>query len=121
MDDVIDLRTRLIYASLSDVELVRELEQARADAAARTRPRSAERRLPSRSHGTRPWLTTVTPAEADDLMDSDVTSSGAEAFVVDVRSTDAPAVTVDVRARTMPHVVQRTSEWSTDDSSYYLG
>lgn len=121
MDDVIDLRTRLIYASLSDVELVRELEQARAAAVARTRPRSADQRPQSHPQGTRPWLTTVAPAEADDLMDADVTSSGTEAFVVDVRSADAPAITVDVRGSTVSHVVQRTSEWSTDDSSYYLG
>jgi hypothetical protein len=32
MDDVIDLRTRLIYASLADHELVRQLKEARAGA-----------------------------------------------------------------------------------------
>jgi hypothetical protein len=76
VDDVTDVRTRLIYASLEDDELVRQLREAQRTAARR------------RGRGVR-----------------------AQAEVVDVRDV------ADLEAA--GH--HRSSEWSVDDSSYYLG
>jgi hypothetical protein len=125
MDAVIDLRTRLIYASLQDDDLVRQLAEAREAAAERDRSTTtASRSIGTvagrrRATGTRPW---VASHEADDLMDADVTSSGAQADVVDVRNQQPPAVAVDLDAPSLSaFVVKRPSEWAGDDSSYYLG
>jgi hypothetical protein len=125
MDDVIDLRTQLIYASLQDDDLVRQLQEARAAARQRASG-SAPAGASSRRHaasGTRPWVTPAAPPAADDIMGADVTSAGASAHVIDVRDQQPSPVTVDLDAPTLSTVVvqQRTSEWSTDDPSYYLG
>ncbi|HET8614216.1 MAG TPA: hypothetical protein VFL94_01740 [Actinomycetales bacterium] len=132
MDDVIDLRTRLIYASLEDDDLVRQLEEARSAAAQRDRSTAAttpgSRRSGTvagqhRPTGTRPWVTPAQSRQDDDLMHADVTSSGPEEHVVDVRESQSPPVTVDLEAPTVSAFVvqQRSSEWAADDPSYYLG
>lgn len=83
MDDAADLRTRLIFASLEDDELVRQLREGQVTAAPAGRP----------PHGT----------------------------VIDVRDP------MDVQARPWPASARpaapghRSSEWSVDDPSYYLG
>jgi len=120
MDDVIDLRTRLIYASLQDEELVQQLLAARAAAGRSAVPGpTAAQRQPS---GTRPWLATVAPQQAADLV-ADVTATRDDAYVVDVRDAAAPLLTLHLDAPTADDLVvrHRTSEWSTDDPSYYLG
>jgi hypothetical protein len=123
MDDVIDRRTRLIYASLADHELARQLEEAHL----------AAQRGPSRPHaaysgpgrhralGTRPWVS-VEPVEHDALQDADVRSSREGAHVIDLTE-PTHVTTVDVTAPAVRVVVgrQRPSEWATDDPSYYLG
>lgn len=118
MDDAIDLRTRLIYASLADDDLVRELRQARS------RVHLATGASRSTAGSARPWL--VGSAAPDDLMEADVTAAGEGSFVIDVRDPDAPQLVSSGRAADGsddPAMVvhQRTSEWSLDDPSYYLG
>jgi hypothetical protein len=121
MDDVIDLRTRLIYASLQDDDLVRQLEEART--AADRQP--ARRLVPApvqRPAGTRPWVTRPT-TPAGDVVTADVPSSASDAYVVDLRDQRARAVRVDASGPPVGAVVSqhRSSEWSTDDPSDYLG
>jgi hypothetical protein len=87
VDDVTDLRARLIYASLEDDELVRRLRQAqRAAVRADRRGRTPEDRVIDvrevvGAKVTRPWPTPQHQAASR----------------------------------------HRSSEWSADDPSYYLG
>jgi hypothetical protein len=121
MDDVIDLRTRLIYASLQDEELVHQLLTARAAASrGSVAGPTAAHRPPS---GTRPWLATIAPPQASDLMDTDVTATDDDPNVVDVRDAAAPFLRAHLDDPTAGDLVvrHRASEWSTDDPSYYLG
>jgi hypothetical protein len=103
VDDASDLRTRLIYASLQDDDLVRQLQEAalrtRRGPSAATGGGSAGGpggNAPAR--GSRPW---PVPGARD---------------VIDLTDTRETAVPTGVAAR-----VPRPSEWSVDDPSYYLG
>ncbi len=64
MNDVIDLRTRLVYASLSDHELVRQLEEARTGVFSHAHPDTRDRWVPPPRHGTRPWLPAASTDDA---------------------------------------------------------
>jgi hypothetical protein len=127
MDDVIDRRTRQIYASLADHELVRQLEAARVAAAQREhRPQRASAQPgPHRALGTRPWVP-AGPVEASDRGHDDSTAPDEQAHVVDLRAGARPSTTVDVTADVTASSLQvlvrhQPSEWAMDDPSYYLG
>lgn len=122
MDDVIDRRTRQIYASLADHELVRQLEEARLAAAQRQHGSHAAalRRGRHRALGTRPWVPAVSLG-GDELVNADVTASGDQAHVIDLREPAEGATGVNVTAAAGLVGRQRPSEWATDDPSYYLG
>jgi hypothetical protein len=85
VDDVTDLRARLIYASLEDDELVRRLRQAQRAAVPAGRRAPDDRAIDVREvvevKVTRPWPTPQHQAASR----------------------------------------HRSSEWSADDPSYYLG
>ena len=126
MDDVIDRRTQLIYASLADHELVRQLEEARRAAAQRKRPRqpltASMTQGRHRALGTRPWVA-APAAQDDDLVGADVAASGEPAHVIDLTGAAGHPTTVDVTAPAVQVLVgrQQSSEWAADDPSYYLG
>lgn len=121
MDDVIDRRTRQIYASLADHELVRQLEEAHLAAAQRKhQPRTGSVRG-RHALGTRPWVP-APPLAGNDLVNADVTSPDEQAHVIDLREPRTQGTTVDVTARSVQVPVRhQPSEWATDDPSYYLG
>lgn len=126
MDDVIDRRTRLIYASLADRELVRQLEEAHRAATQhrRSRPRAASATVRQRPVGARPWVPTpsAAPIGRTDVVSSGVPTSGEADVVVDLRE-PARSTTHDAAPSQAHPAVgrQQSSQCATDDPSYYLG
>lgn len=106
LDDASDLRTRLIYASLQDDDLVRQLQAGQRTRRRRTATASVaaggSTGAPTTARGSRPW---PVPG-ARDVIDLTAAAGANEGAAV---PTGAPA-----RAH-------RPSEWSVDDPSYYLG
>jgi hypothetical protein len=111
VDDASDLRTRLIYASLQDDDLVRQLQEAQRTRRRRSAaPGGGSTNVPAPARGSRPW---PVPAARDviDLTDVPGTKEGTKEGTNE-RTTVPTGAGVHA---------PRPSEWSVDDPSYYLG